>query len=130
MTTNRIDRREASKVLNEAAKVIRAQQGELDTLREKVATYERREHAERIVSLMEDKGVALDASMSFREKVASVLQEDDLPVLERAVRMVNPHSGTFNLDSSSSSDSDEYDGVPRSDTGFQSHLEAYLLGEA
>jgi hypothetical protein len=57
-------------------------------LKEKVASYERRERAEKIAKSMETKG--LEPELSFEEKVAGLLKRDDLSVVEEAVSMSAP----------------------------------------
>lgn len=63
-------------------------EAETNELRVKVASYERRAHAEKIASQMHAKGI--DPSTSLEEKVASLIQRDNLEVVEEAVSMSSP----------------------------------------
>jgi hypothetical protein len=73
--------------LSQANQKLTTECGDLKT---KVASYERKEHAEKIASLMEEKGV--NAELSFQDKVASLLEGDrDLDVVEEALNLGTPH---------------------------------------
>lgn len=79
---------EASQMMKLAAENLRALSEENQELRTKVAAYEKREKAERIASLMDEKGLEPDAS--FQEKVAGLLKREDLDVVEQAVEFSAP----------------------------------------
>jgi hypothetical protein len=66
-----------------AAQTIRALSGENQELKTKVATFEKREKAEKLAKIMDEKG--LEPELSMDEKVASLLERDDLEVMEKAV---------------------------------------------
>jgi len=79
---------EAKEVLAEVEPMLMGLITENRGLREKVAQYERRDHAERIVDNMADRGHTVD----HREKVAELLSDPDrdLNVVEEAVRLDSP----------------------------------------
>jgi hypothetical protein len=81
---------DVSEVLAEVPVVIRSLVEENKDLREKVAAANRKDHAERVATLMEDKGHQPD--VGFRAKVAHLLEDPnrDLRVMEEAVRMETP----------------------------------------
>lgn len=79
---------QAGQMMKMAAENLRALSEENQGLREKVAVYEKRERAEKIASVMEDKG--LEPELSFDEKVDGLLKRDDLEVVEQAVGMSAP----------------------------------------
>lgn len=74
---------EAGQINKLAAQTIRALSGENQELKTKVSAYEKREKAEKLAKQMEEKG--LEPDLSMEEKVASLLQRDDLEVMEQAV---------------------------------------------
>jgi hypothetical protein len=61
---------------------------EIGELKSKVASYEREKHAEKIAHMMEAKGI--ESNTSIKDKVAGLLQRDDLRVIEEAVSMSSP----------------------------------------
>lgn len=75
----------ALRTLNERNQSLEAENTEL---REKVAHYNRKTHAEKIAHQMHEKGI--DPSTSVQEKVANLLQRSDLAVVEEAVSMSSP----------------------------------------
>jgi hypothetical protein len=79
---------EASQMMKLAAENLRGLSEENQELREKVASYQKRERAEKIATAMEEKG--LEPTLSLQEKVAGILQRDDLDVLETAVGLTAP----------------------------------------
>lgn len=79
---------EAGQMMKLAAENLRALSEENQDLREKVAAYEKRERAEKVAHLMEEKG--LEPEASFDQKVDGLLQRDDLDVVERAVGLSAP----------------------------------------
>jgi hypothetical protein len=91
----KISNQQAAQLNKLAASTLRAlseENTELRTSNEeltvKVASYQKKEHAETIAVLMEEKG--LNTELSFAEKVASILERTDLEVLEKAVGMSAP----------------------------------------
>ena len=107
---------EWQEILAEVPSVLRALVEENRELKEKVAGYERKEHAEKVASLMVERGI--EPNVGYQEKVASLLRDPqrDLRVMEEAVRLEVPA-----LKLASVSD-DQYVG------NSGSRLEAYLLG--
>ena len=92
---NKVSSAQAGQMTKLAASALRAfseenhsLKAENQDLKTKVAHFERKEHAEKIASMMEDKG--LNPELSYEEKVASILKRDDLRVLEEAVSMSTP----------------------------------------
>ena len=102
-------------VLAEVPMVLRSLIEENRGLREKVAGYARKDHAERVASLMDDKG--LDPGTPYKEKVAELLSDPDrdLRVTEEAVRLDVPNVKLAAV-------SDEHPG------NGATQLESYLLG--
>lgn len=91
----KISTQQAAELQKLAASTLRALSEENVKLRtsneelvEKVASYEKRERAEHIAGKMEEKG--LNTDLSFQEKIAQIMQRDDLDVLEQAVSMSSP----------------------------------------
>jgi hypothetical protein len=83
--------------LSQANQKLTTECGDLKT---KVASYERKEHAEKIASLMEEKGV--NAELSFQDKVASLLEGDrNLDVVEEALNLGAPHIKVASIDEES-----------------------------
>jgi hypothetical protein len=80
----------ASSTLRTQAETIKTQEGTINTLSEKVAHYQKRERVEKIASMMEEKGLEPHSDMT--EKVASLMQKDNLDVIEAAVGMTAPQT--------------------------------------
>lgn len=92
---NKVSAAQASQMMKLAAENLRALsednvglRTENDELKTKVASFEKRERAEKIAKTMEDKG--LESELSFEEKVAGLLKRDNLDVVEEAVGMSAP----------------------------------------
>lgn len=65
-------------------------------LKEKVAQFEKKAHAEKIAKLMEDKGI--NNELDFHEKVASIMDsKKDLSVIEEAVGLSAPQTKTASV---------------------------------
>ena len=79
---------EVSQMMKLAAENLRTLSEENQGLREKVAEFEKKEQAETIAHLMEEKG--LEPEASFQEKVAGLLKRDDLEVVKQAVGLSAP----------------------------------------
>lgn len=75
----------ALRTLSERNQMLEAEASELRT---KVAHFERQAHAEKIAKQMHNKGI--DPSTSIEEKIASLVQRDNLSVVEEAVSMSSP----------------------------------------
>lgn len=92
---NKISSAQAGEMMKMASAAITTLKGENDSLKgenaqlkEKVANYAKKERAERIAHLMEEKG--LQPELDFQEKVAGLLRRDDLSVVEEAVGLSTP----------------------------------------
>jgi hypothetical protein len=79
---------EAGQITKLAAENLRALSEENQEMRQQLATYQKRDHAEKIAHAMEDKG--LEPEASFDQKVEGLLKRDDLTVIEAAVGMSAP----------------------------------------
>lgn len=88
----KISAQQVQSLLKTASSTIRSLQGENVELREKVATFERRERAEKIAQSMEEKG--LHADLSHQEKVAHILKRD-MGITEEAVKMASPQNSVL-----------------------------------
>jgi hypothetical protein len=74
-----------AEVLRQVGPTLRSQQAEIESLREKVAFYQRRERVEKIANQMQAKNLDPDSSMD--EKVERLMAEDNLDVVEKAIDM-------------------------------------------
>ena len=79
---------QAGQIVKLAAENLRALSEENQELKSKLAAFEKKAHAEKIASAMEEKG--LEPELSYTEKVAGLLQREDLTVVEEAVGMSAP----------------------------------------
>lgn len=79
---------EVGQMMKLAAENLRALSEENQELRSLVFGYQRREQAEKIASAMEEKGLEPESTME--EKIAGLLERDDLEVVEKAVTMSAP----------------------------------------
>ena len=61
---------------------------ENEDLKEKVASYEKHSRAEKIATAMEEKGI--NPEYSYQQKVADIMQRDNLDVVEEAVGLAAP----------------------------------------
>lgn len=85
---NKISAAQLAEMTKVAAESLRALSEENQTLREKVAHYEKRSRVEKIASIMQQKG--LESELTYEQKIAGLLQRDDLQVVEEAVGMSAP----------------------------------------
>lgn len=76
---------EVNEILKTSAATLRAISEENESLKEKVAHFEKKEQAEKIANLMEEKGI--QPELSFQEKVASIMVRENLSVLEEAITL-------------------------------------------
>ncbi len=76
---------EVGQVMRLAAENLRALSEENQGLKTKVSSFEKKARAEKIASVMEQKG--LEPDLSLDEKVEGLLQREDLDVMEQAVGM-------------------------------------------
>jgi hypothetical protein len=75
-------------MLKTSAACLRALSEENQQFREKLAQYQKKERAEALARSMEEKG--LNDHLDFPEKVASLMERDDLDLLEKAVDLQAP----------------------------------------
>lgn len=82
-------------LVKEAAHTIREQEAELNTLRQKLASYEGKERAEFLVERMEERGLGDNIEgRTSREKVATILNSGkSLDVLEAAFELNQGQGG-------------------------------------
>lgn len=85
---NKISHAEAGQMLKVAADSLRVLSDENQELKAKLAQYAKKEHAEKVAHLMEEKGI--EPELSYQEKVAGLLKRDNLEVLEEAVGFAAP----------------------------------------
>lgn len=88
MSITKLSSDEVAATLSQVGPTLRALSVENTGLKEKVAAYERKERVEKIASAMQEKG--LDHDTSHAEKVESLMDSDDLDVVERAIEMSAP----------------------------------------
>jgi hypothetical protein len=74
---------------------LRALSEELVSAKTKLAHFERKERAEKIATQMEEK--SLNSDLSFEEKVAHLMGQENLDVIEQAVGMSNTNMNSFSL---------------------------------
>jgi hypothetical protein len=87
-TMNKLSSTKVAEVLRQVGPTLRAQQAEIYTLKEKVAFYEKRARVEQIASDMEAKN--LDPDSSYAQKVETLMDNDDLDVVEKAIQLSAP----------------------------------------
>lgn len=80
---NKISHAEVGQMMKMSADSLRALSEENQELKSKVAHYEKKDHAEKIANLMEDKSI--ESELSYSEKVAALMKRDNLSVVEEAV---------------------------------------------
>lgn len=85
---NKISAPQVGQMLKLAAENLRALSEENQNLKVKVAHFEKKERAEQIATVMEEKG--LEPELDFKDKVAGLMKRDDLRVVEEAVGMSAP----------------------------------------
>jgi hypothetical protein len=74
--------------LSQVGPTLRALSEENQTLKEKVAAFQKRDRVEKIATHMEAK--ELDPSSSREEKVAALSEQTDLDVVEKAIELSAP----------------------------------------
>jgi len=74
--------------LSQVGPTLRALSEENQTLKEKVATFQKRDRVEKIASHMEAK--QLDPSSSREEKIAALMEHGNLEVVEKAIELSAP----------------------------------------
>lgn len=84
----KLSQEQVGQVAGQAARAIRELAAENNQLKEKVASWERRERAEKIASEMQAKN--LDPDTSFADKVQKLMSSNqDLDVVEQAVGLAS-----------------------------------------
>ena len=82
---NKLSSTKVAEVLAQVPIALRAQQQEIAELKEKVATYEKRDRVTKLASAMEAKNLSPDTTLD--EKVAALMERDDLDVYEKAINL-------------------------------------------
>jgi hypothetical protein len=83
---NKYSGAQVGSVMKLAAENLRSLSEENQELKSKVASFEKKERAEKIAGVMQAK--SLEPETSFEEKVASLLKRDDISVVEEAVGLL------------------------------------------
>ena len=85
---NKLSSAKVAEVLSQVGPTLRALSEENQSLKEKVAQYQLRDRVEKLASRMEEKH--LDPETSYDQKVESLMNADDLGVVEKAVELSAP----------------------------------------
>ncbi len=85
---NKLSSIKVAEVLAQVPVALRAQQEEIAALKEKVAHYQKLDRVTKLASSMQEKN--LDPETTYAEKVASLMDRDDLDVYEKAVDLSAP----------------------------------------
>ena len=88
MSMTKLSSEAVGNVLSQVGPALRALSEENQALRVKVAHYEKRDRCEKIASKMEAK--QLDPDSNYQEKVAALMEQDNLDVVEQAISMSAP----------------------------------------
>jgi hypothetical protein len=88
MSMNKLSSDEVRATLAQVGPTLRALSEENSNLKEKLAHYQKKERAEKLASSMSTKG--LNPETTYEEKVAALMQRDNLDVIEEAVNMSAP----------------------------------------
>lgn len=88
MTMNKISSEDAAATLAQVGPALRALSTENVELKEKVAHFEKRERAEKVASQMEAKD--LDPDTTHEQKVDSLMENDNMDVVEQAIELSAP----------------------------------------
>lgn len=88
MSMKKLSSEEVAATLSQVGPTLRALSEENRALKEKVAHFEKRDRVEKIASVMEEK--QLDTSSTYEEKIAALMQREDLDVVENAIQMSAP----------------------------------------
>lgn len=78
---------EQNKVLEKAASALEELERQNSELREKLASFEKKDRCEKIAMRMIEKGLVQDEAEAFTEKVAELMGSDKLDIIEQAVDM-------------------------------------------
>jgi len=85
---NKISSKDAASLLKQAGAALVQVAKERDTLREKVATFQRDQRVVKIARDMEEKGLSSD--LTFEQKVAAMKEAKNLDVTEEAIKLAAP----------------------------------------
>jgi ABC-type antimicrobial peptide transport system ATPase subunit len=88
MSKIKLSSEDVKATLAQVGPALRALSEENQSLREKVASYQKRERVEKIAQTMQEKG--LNPDTTFQQKVAALMQRTDLSVIESAIDMSAP----------------------------------------
>lgn len=88
MSMNKLSSDEVRDTLAQVGPTLRALSEENSELKEKVAHYEKIERVTKIASSMQNKG--LNPETTMEEKVAALMQRNNLQVIEEAINMSAP----------------------------------------
>lgn len=88
MSMNKLSSDEVRDTLAQVGPTLRALSEENSDLKEKLAHFQKKERAEKLASSMHQKG--LNPETTQEEKVAALMQRDNLDVIEEAVNMSAP----------------------------------------
>lgn len=89
----KISNEKVAEVLNDAAQALRAVTAERDTLKAKVASYERRQDAEKVAHEMELKGLANEPHDQLVANLEKMAENGKLGEIKNAVGLVGPDMG-------------------------------------
>jgi hypothetical protein len=87
-TMNKLSSVKVAEVLAQVPQALRALSEENQSLKEKIAHYERRDRVTKIASQMTEKNLNPESSME--EKIASLMSADDLDAYEKAIELSAP----------------------------------------
>lgn len=85
---NKLSSTKVAEVLSQVPIALRALSQENQELKEKIAQFEKRDRVTKIAYAMDEKN--LNPDTSFDEKVAVLMQSDDLDVYEKAIDLAAP----------------------------------------
>lgn len=85
---NKLSSTKVAEVLAQVPIALRALSQENQELKEKVASFEKQARATKIATSMQSKNLSPDTS--YEEKVAALLERDDLDVYEKAIDLSAP----------------------------------------
>lgn len=88
MSMNKLSSDDVRGTLAQVGPTLRALSEENSTLKEKLAHYQKMERVAKLASTMQNKG--LNPETTMEEKVAALMQRDNLHVIEEAVSMSAP----------------------------------------
>lgn len=88
MTMQKLSSTKVAEVLLQAPAALRALSEENTALKEKLAHYQKMERVTKIASAMQVKN--LDPDTDYNEKVASLMDSDNLDVVEKAIELSAP----------------------------------------